>query len=101
MMRRRNGETAKRRVRSSSFCLLILFSLSAFAQKPATLPAGVVAQGDHYVSQSDGAEMLFIPPGECAIGLAPGSFPGADGTVIETGIKPTGAADFSASQVRV
>src|SRR3989442_7673566 len=68
-------------------CAIVALSgLDLFAQKPAVLPPGVVAQGDKYISQSDGAEMIYIPPGECVIGLAPGTFPGPDGSVIETGL---------------
>ena len=63
-MSERIGETARRdfrlTVQSSTFSLL-LCALSAFAQKPAALPPGVVAQGDHYVSQSDGVGLGDVP----------------------------------------
>ena len=81
--------------------ILMFMAVGALAQKPATLPPGIVAQGDQYISQSDGAEMVYVPPGECVIGLAQGSFPGADGSLIDTGMKPAGGSDLSAVRVRV
>src|ERR1051326_5224839 len=54
-------------------CVLWLSgAFSVWAQKPAALPPGVVAQGDKYVSQSDGAEMIYIPPGEFVMGMPAG-----------------------------
>jgi len=86
----------------SAFVSFVCFVVDcpAQAQKPAALPAGIVEQGGKYISQSDGAEMIYVPPGECIVGLAPG-FPGTEGGLIETGAKPTGNNDLSASQVRV
>jgi len=81
------------------FCAVFLFlALNAFAQK---LPPGVVVKGDHFISESDGAEMIYVPAGEFTRGLVPGSFPGKEGGLMDTGVKPAGGGDFSASHFRV
>lgn len=83
------------------FAGALILSVSAFAQKPAALPPGVVAQGEFYVSQIDGAQMVYVPPGEFTVGLAPGTFPGAEGSVVATGVTATEKGDLSATHVKV